>query len=811
MSDIDVFESDGDYLAHENLTPGLIENRQYQRTLAQNCLGQSSLVSLPTGLGKTTVSLLITAARLVKYPNGKSLLLAPNKPLVQQHTDFYREALSIPDEKIQMFTGEVRPDKREKLWKDTQIVIATPQVIENDLIGGRITLDDVVHITFDECHRASGDYAYVYIADRYNADAKNPLVTGMSASPGGNVEEITDVCNNLGIRNVEVMTEEDSDISEYSYDVDIDWHRVDLPDELLTVRNKLENIIEDRLTKMRQLGVTQMSSASNLSMGQLNGMRQDLIEGMDNDDSSAYKAMSYHAEIVKLKHAITILESQGIQPLKAYFERRENASNSSGASKASKRLSDDKRFQEAKEMTQSVDVLHPKLEKARELITQTIFYGGERVILFTEYRDTAEELTEFLSDRFDVHKFVGQADKDGSTGMSQKEQKEVLESFRNNEFQVLVSTSVAEEGLDVPEVDLVLFYEPVPKGVRAVQRKGRTGRQKKGNVSVLMANDTSDVGKYWKSIREQDTMENELDKLKEIDGDIQDELGGEKETTLADYVEGESADENSGDSSDDTMGDETETDTETVEEPSVETIEDESENDDDDDSQVTISDTDDGMVEIVVDNRELDSTVARTLSMKDDITTRLENLEVGDYVLSDRVIVERKSVSDFVDTLVDPDRSFFQQVGDMASQYDRPIIIIEGSGLYAQRNVHPNAIRGAISSAAVDFNVSIINTEDETDTAEMLETIATREQTEQNREMSVHGNKTEKTMNEQQEYVVSSIAEVGPVTAQSLLEHFGSVKSVMNATTNEMQDVSGIGKVTADRIVEVINTEYETE
>lgn len=804
MSAIDVFQTDGDYISHPNLEPEIIQNRQYQRTLATNCLVQSSLVSLPTGLGKTTVSLLITAARLDKYPNGKVLFLAPNKPLVQQHTDFYKKALSIPADDIKMFTGDVRPAKREQLWDETQIVIATPQVIENDLIGGRITLDNVVHITFDECHRASGDYAYVYIADRYNADANNPLVTGMSASPGGNVSEITNVCNNLGIRNVEVMTEEDSDISEYSYDVDIDWHRVELPDELLDIRNKLESIIEDRLTKMRRLGVTNRESASNLSMGALNGMRQELIQGMDNDDSAAYKAMSLHAEIVKLKHAITILESQGVQPLRSYFERRENAAQSSGASKASKRLASDTRFKEAKEITFNSDAKHPKLEKARELITQTIFYGGERVILFTEYRDTAEELTTFLSDRFDVHKFVGQADKDGSKGMSQKQQKDVLERFRNNEFQVLVSTSVAEEGLDVPEVDLVLFYEPVPKGVRAVQRKGRTGRQKEGNVSVLMAEDTSDIGKYWKSIREQDTMENELDKLKEIDGDIQDELGGEKATTLDEYVNTDSDNTNNSTEQTDEEADES------VVEPDIETVE-TTEEEPNQETKVTVEETDDDTVEIVIDNRELDSTVARTLSKKNNITTRLENLEVGDYVLSDRVVVERKSVSDFVDTLVNPDRSFFEQAGDMASQYDRPIIIIEGSGIYAQRNVHPNAIRGAISSAAVDFNISIINTEDENDTAEMIETIATREQTERDREVSVHGNKTEKTMNEQQEYVVSSIAEVGPVTAQSLLEHFGSVKRVMNATSDEMKQVSGIGQVTADRIVEVINTEYNTE
>lgn len=796
MSTVEIFDTDGDYLSHQNIVPDLIENRKYQLTLARNCIERSSLVSLPTGLGKTTVSLLITAERLKKYEDGKSLLLAPNKPLVQQHTDFYKEALDIPDEKISMFTGEVRPEKRGELWDETSVVIATPQVIENDLVGGRISMDNVVHITFDECHRATGDYSYVYIAERYNADSINPLITGMSASPGGTIDEIKTVATNLGIKNVEVMTEEDSDVSEYTYDVNINWHRLDLPEEIITIRNKLNEIVEDRLERMKNLGVTKSTSASNMSMGKLNSMRQDLLDGMDKGDSSSYKAMSYHAEVVKLKHAITILESQGVQPLRSYFERRENSARSSGASKASTRLVSDDRFQEAKKLTDETDILHPKLAKARELVVESIFYGGDRVIIFTEYRDTAEQLTKFLSETFDAHKFVGQQDKQGSSGMSQSQQKEVLDQFRNNEFDVLVSTSVAEEGLDVPEVDLVLFYEPVPKGVRSIQRAGRTGRQKEGNVSVLIANDTSDIGKYWKSVREQKTMKSELSDLKEMKGDIQDEIGDGGPTTLDEYM---------ADTSDTPNEKE-----ETISEPDVSDID--TDADESDETNIVTPNTDNNEnVEIVVDQRELDSTVARTLSKQKNIDTKLQTLDVGDYVLSDRAIVERKSVSDFVDTLVGEERSIFEQVGDMAKHYSRPIVMIEGTGLYTQRNVHPNAIRGAIVSLILDFNVSIVNTEDENDTAALLQVIAEREQTETDREISVHGKKTDKTLAEQQEYIISSMAEVGPVTSRSFLEHFGSVKKVINASIDELKEVDGVGEMTAKRVHEVIDAPYNTD
>ncbi|PSQ42804.1 Hef nuclease, partial [Halobacteriales archaeon SW_7_68_16] len=218
-----------------------------------------------------------------------------------------------------------------------------------------------------------------------------------------------------------------------------------------------------------------------------------------------------------------------------------------------------------------------------------------------------------------------------------------------------------------------------------------------------------------------------------------------------------------------------------------------------------------GAVEVVVDQREMDSSIPRDLSRRDAVDVRLETLEVGDYVLSDRAVVERKSVADFVDTLTGGDRSLFEQVGDAASHYARPVVVIEGTGLYEERNVHPNAIRGAVASLAVDFGASVLRTDDESDTTELLAQIADREQTESDREVSVHGEKGAKTLAEQQEYVVSSIADVGPVTATALLEAFGSVEAVMTATHDDLTDVAGVGEVTAGRIREVVGGTYDPD
>jgi len=843
------------YVEHPLLSPGVIERREYQTRLASAARDAHTLVCLPTGLGKTTVSLLVTADRLDSV-GGRVLFLAPTKPLVQQHAEFYREALSVPDEEVVVFTGEIRPEDRADRWTDARVVIATPQVVENDLVGSRISLEDVTHLTFDECHRATGEYAYVYIAERYHDDAADPLVTGMSASPGGDKESILTVCRNLGLAEVEVMTEGDADIAEYTHDTAVEWERIELPEGILGVRDALNEVIKDRLQKLKSLGVTN-TTQPDVSQKQLNRMRGKLQELIDADKSEGYKGMSTHAEVMKLRRAVELVETQSVESVRRYFERQRNAARSSGASKASQRLVAEPKVREAMRLAESFDGTHPKFSRTRILLAQTLgIEGGERVIVFTESRDTAEALTEFLSASFDTRRFVGQGDKETSEGMTQTEQQETLDAFRNGEFEVLVSTSVAEEGLDVPEVDLVLFFEPVPTAIRSIQRKGRTGRQAEGRVVVLLAEDTRDEAYYWISKRREEEMESELRELKGVAGEVESELtppqaalaaydgaaagdgdpdpgeeGGADASPAAEAGAGAEA-EGDADAGGATNGQAGLADfgaSDAGAEPgspdgtgdgdaadgSDGAIAGDTDDDGDggdgrgDEGIVATAETDADGTEVVVDQRELDAAIAKDLSKRDGIETRLETLAVGDYVLSDRVAVERKSVADFLDTLLDGDRSLFEQVGDLSRAYARPILILEGDGLYEERNVHPDAIRGALASLAVDFDVSVLQTAGEAETGELLRTIAAREQSERDRTVSVHGEKSAKTLTEQQEYVVSAIADIGPVTAESLLASFGTVEGVMTAREEDLLDVDGVGEVTASRIREVVGSGYD--
>jgi len=824
---------------HPLIEPGTIEARPYQTDLVEQAVETHTLVALPTGLGKTAVSLRVTARRLQDDPAAKALLLAPTKPLVEQHAAFYRDALTIPEEEIVVLTGETAPDERAAVFQDARVAIATPQVVENDLLGSRIDLDPVVHLTFDECHRATGDYPYAYIAERCHETASDSLVTGMSASPGDDREAIGQVMENLELARIAVKTESDPDVAAYTKHTDVDWIEVDLPDGIIEMRDRLQDVLTDRLEQLSELGVTS-STNPEISQRDLHEIRQRLQGLIDDDDPAGYEGMSIHAEIMKIKRAVELVETQSVEALDRYFERQQNAARSSGASKATQRFVSDPEVRRAMDAARSYDELHPKYRQVRILLAQTLGVGdGERVIVFTESRDTAESLTDFLGEHFAAQRFVGQTEKEHSEGMTQAEQTAVLEEFRAGEFEVLVSTSVGEEGLDVPEVDLVCFFEPVPNAIRSIQRRGRTGRQERGRVVVLVAQDTRDEAYYWISKRQEKQMAEDLKALKADAEAIEAEYGQTKLDAYADSAgagtgpttarddDGATADRAAATNGDRTTtgqendqagiadfeaaGNAAEGDGDDAPATGEETTDDVPDEDQSsDDEGVVATAAGEEAVEIVVDQRELDASIARTLNATEGIQTRLETLAVGDYVCSDRVAVERKAIPDFLATLFDGDRDLFDQVGALASHYDRPVLVIEGEGdLYGERNVHPNAIRGALASLAVDFGMSVLFTRDEEDTARLLETIARREQESGRREVSVHGTSAAKTLPEQQEYVVASIADVGPVTARSLLEALGSVEAVLTADAEALQSVEGVGEITADRIREVVGTDYD--
>jgi Fanconi anemia group M protein len=207
---------------------------------------------------------------------------------------------------------------------------------------------------------------------------------------------------------------------------------------------------------------------------------------------------------------------------------------------------------------------------------------------------------------------------------------------------------------------------------------------------------------------------------------------------------------------------------------------------------------------IVIDDRETSSRVVEHLSGMG-AAIRLERLPLGDYAIGDRILVERKTARDFVDTLIN--RDLLGQVKAMAEAVPRPVLIIEGGDLYTQRDIHPNAIKGVIAALTIDMGVSLISTTDELDTAQMLFVLAKREEGERG-ERKVHPHKSHRSHKEEQEYIVSSFPEIGMKNARLLLDHFGSIRAIANASFEEMVAVKGIGEKTGQKIFDVCRREY---
>jgi ERCC4-related helicase len=746
------------FLEHPLLKPKMVEKRLFQLDLAAKSLKSSTLVVVPTGLGKTVVALMVLLARLEM---GKVLFLAPTRPLVEQHASFLKNALKDGTE-VAFMTGETAPEQRAETWRRARIVVSTPQVVENDLLSRRIDLKGVSLIIFDEAHRAVGNYSYVYIAERYAREAGAPLVLGITASPGSQIDKIEEICANLGIESIETKTEADPDVQPFVHHREIEWVKVIVPEELVRVRQAIQEVLEERIDDINHLGLVPVRIASRTSKKELLDLQALLrSSAARSPNPSLFKGISVMAEVLKLHHAVELAETQSTDSLARYFQRLEGEASSKSGSKASKRIMQDPKIRQAVAALLETEVEHPKLAACLQIIKEQLKAKPDsRIMVFTNYRDTASALLKFLQQEpaIRAERFVGQSSRTDDLGLTQKKQATILEKFKAGEYNVLIATSVGEEGIDIPSTDLVLFYEPVPSEIRSIQRKGRTGRVRAGRVVVLMARGTRDEAYYWISDRKERTMQ------KQIRG-LSGRAGAPREETAQEFQPRQVQ-----------IGEAVATKEETKEKPAG----------------------------VLVDPRERDmGKLLESLGLEVTLTV----LQVGDYVLSDRLAVERKTAEDFVASIIDPERNLFRQISDLARTYQRPVLILEGRDLYT-RQMNPASIRGALASIAVDYGVPIIPTENQEETAAVISLLAARERRE-GREPKQHGHKTARTLNEQQEYLVSALPSVGPAVARNLLRHFGSVEKIMTATLEELKEVDLVGPKIAERIRELVGGAYK--
>lgn len=818
------------YIEHPLIRPNSAEARIYQQVLAADVLKNgNTMIVAPTALGKTIIAILVAADRLKKLKGSKILILAPSKPLTIQHEENFKHFLNVPCTSI---TGAVKTDEREKRWKESQVICATPQTVESDLLNERYSLKDVSLVVFDECHHAVGSYSYVYLASRYVKECQNHLILGLTASPGHDKNKIKEVCENLFIQDITIKTEEDPDVKPYFNPINIDWIKVEMGPRLEKIRDLVNKALKVRLKGLKDLGIINTVSVNKRDILKARSRVQRKIGQSVNPPKECFQAISILSAVINLQHALGLLESQGVAPFNDYVGRLRKKTT-----RAAKNIMLDPNFSKAVYLAREAEeygLEHPKMKKLIELLKLELGMDGQtrlkslreegqnedspKIIVFTQFRDTLDMIHERCEkEGIKSVRFYGQGTSDGKKGLTQKEQKNIIKSFKTGNYDVLISTSVAEEGIDIPAVDLVILYEPVPSEIRMIQRRGRTGRKSSGRMKVLITKNTIDEGYYWTSVRRESTMKTQLatqEAIEDLKLNAAERIEIERTARVVGKRENLIEEESLSSDAEDSL--EEETSNEDIEEIDLENENESKLAEIKEKEAKKEKSLEDAIYEelakapqnkelvVYVDSREGNSKVIRALDTIG-VKVKVNTMSVADYQVSEEVAIERKTAKDFVDSIVD--KRLFKQARMMMEEFKKPIMILEGDDFYSGF-INPNAIRGAMTSIALDYGISIIPTRTAEDTAAMIKRIAIREQKGEKRSIQIRTERKPQNLWEQQLFIVESLPGIGPVHAKRLLEHFGTVKAVLEADEKKLQEVEGIGKKTAKNIREVIDGKY---
>ena len=732
-----------------------VEARAYQIRALKNALSSSCLMVMPTGFGKTAVEWMVMAEFLRQHDK-KIILIAPTTGLVAQQQRMARDMIDIDPEHILRYTGETAPEKRHEIWRKGRILMATPQVIRNDATNRRISLDDVSLIIFDEAHHATGNHAYAQVGDLYLSQNPSGFTLAATASPGSTKGAILEVAKRLGIDRLDVSMKDEALLKPYAVTLHNDVIYVDLPESLKTLIFPLQEHQSLEVESIQRMGF--MGSVKNLTSRIITEAQQSISRAIGRRDKRGYNAARKVSDIRRMHMLLDLLKTQGVKAGLAFLDKAESEGRS--GDRGTNRFLAQPVIHNFRNDARNLGELHPKAEIVNKMVKQKISENpNSRIIIFTEYRYTVNNLTELLSniEGVKVSQFIGQSSSGKQKGMTQKEQLARLEEFRSGKVNVLVATSVGEEGLDVPAAELVLLYEPVPSAIRSIQRRGRTARQTSGTVKTLVARETRDQfvshaakareKKMYNNLADikrqgrlqfspssmeeilsffdielddnritaEQFLESEITKLNElypteamdtvVKKDITTDYGKPKITVLAkdkrprnqtgldQFFATESAQNK------------------TQREQTIDAIN--AANEVVDDLIESINST------VTLDYREASSTLSAYISSLG-ITVEYDSLVTGDICIEDNILIERKTSRDLLTSIIDG--RLFKQCERMRNAEVKPLLLIELGEI--GNSVHPNAVLGALAHVTLDLGIPIITTKNSMESAHLVYLIA---------------------------------------------------------------------------------------
>ncbi|KAK0577324.1 hypothetical protein LWI29_031299 [Acer saccharum] len=464
--------------------------RDYQFNITKTALFANTLVALPTGLGKTLIAAVVMYNYFRWFPDGKIVFAAPSRPLVMQQIEACHNIVGIPQEWTIDMTGQISPTRRACFWKTKRVFFVTPQVLEKDIQSGTCLVKYLVCLVIDEAHRALGNYSYCTAVRELMSVPVQLRILALTATPGSKQQTIQLIIDNLHISTLEYRNENDDDVSPYVHNRKIELMEVAMGQDAAEITNLLLDIIRPYVNRLSTFGLLQNRDCQTLSPIDLLSSREKFRQAPPPDlpHIKFGEVEANFGALITLYHIRRLLSSHGIRP--AYEMLEEKLKQGSFA-----------RFMSKNEIIRKVKLLmqqslshgapSPKLSKMLEVLVDHFKIKDpkhSRVIIFSNFRGSVRDIMSTLANIGNLVKateFIGQSSGKTLKGQSQKVQQAVLEKFRAGGYNVIVATSIGEEGLDIMEVDLVICFDANVSPLRMIQRMGRTGRKHDGRVVVL--------------------------------------------------------------------------------------------------------------------------------------------------------------------------------------------------------------------------------------------------------------------------------------------------------------------------------------
>jgi ERCC4-type nuclease len=218
-------------------------------------------------------------------------------------------------------------------------------------------------------------------------------------------------------------------------------------------------------------------------------------------------------------------------------------------------------------------------------------------------------------------------------------------------------------------------------------------------------------------------------------------------------------------------------------------------------------------IKIVCDTRERVSQINKELlALSNDsfeVEVVIEQLSLGDYQLSNDVLIERKTIADLESSIIDG--RIFSQLDNLSEKVNKPGLIVEGIINHSDNDnrINNKSLIGLITSIGLNYRIPIFFTRNQKETALFLYVIAKREQYGVKTEIKHRFSKSKMSFSDQQLFILESFPDIGPTLAKSLLKRFKNIKGIANASVKELQEVDKMGPKKAEKMVYLFSREFD--